>query len=669
MRNAEKQSWVKPFLACVLVVIMIAAPALIYGLSNGKLAPAFNDYESMSFLDENGEPVAQGGSYAELSKFESFEDLKDFFDVQGNSTGYSYLSLESTPPTLRQTESFWEKSIGDLTVGSYMSGGNEIAFEGDQMALAGMDSGANAPGISDDHSDTNVQVEGVDEGDIVKNDARYAYIVTKGRNVVIVDAYPVDGAKVVSTIELDGRIQEIYVSNELLIVIQNGLYVPEPSIMDMDYGYWTNNDETYVKVYDIEERDDPKMLRNVGMKGYFTTSRMIGEHLYVITEVSSYSIYNESCLPCPADEIYYFNETDTSYQFTSFLAWDLDEIDEAPKKLTILMGYSHTIYVSTQHIYVTYSDWDQQFFEDGSWESEDRTIIHKLAIEGDEVVYVANGSVPGTVLNRFSMDEYNGYFRVATTTGWMEKNQVYVLSPDLDIVGSIEDIAPGERIYSARFMGNRAYLVTFKQVDPFFVIDLSNPYNPEILGELKIPGFSNYLHPYDENHVIGIGKDTVDAGSFAWFQGVKISLFDVTDVHNPIELDKFMIIGDRGTESLALDDPHAFLFSKEKNMLVIPISLYETEDDDSSPNTYGYFTWEGAYVLDISTDGIELRGRVTHDDGQSQPDEEYSYYYYGSTTQVKRSFYIGEVLYTVSDSLLKANDLTTLEELKKIDLG
>jgi uncharacterized secreted protein with C-terminal beta-propeller domain len=216
-------------------------------------------------------------------------------------------------------------------------------------------------------------------------------------------------------------------------------------------------------------------------------------------------------------------------------------------------------------------------------------------------------------------------------------------------------------------MGKRCYLVTFEKIDPFFVIDLSNPENPAVLGELKIPGFSNYLHPYDENHVIGIGKDAVDMGDFSWFQGVKLSLFDVSDVKNPKEISTY-IVGDRGTDSLALTDPHAFLFSKDKNLIVMPILLAEIDDSaypgGAPPSTYGDYTYCGAYVFDIDTlSGINLRGRITH-----MEDGEEITYWWNAPFRVKRSFYIEDYLYTVSDNLLMASNLIDLSEISTVEL-
>ena len=298
-----------------------------------------------------------------------------------------------------------------------------------------------------------------------------------------------------------------------------------------------------------------------------------------------------------------------------------------------------------------------------------KTAIHRIEVYAGSISLKASGEVPGYILNRFSMGEYDGYFRIATTTGHVSrsdegsaKNHLYVLNMDLIITGSVNDIAPGERIYSARFLGDRGYLVTFDKVDPFFVIDLRDPTNPTILGELKIPGYSDYLHPYDENHVIGLGKETVlaESGEFAWYQGVKLSLFDVTDVNNPKELSKF-IIGDRGTYSIAQNDPHAFLFSLSKNLLVLPIYLYEHEYPETAGDSKrGEFVWDGAYVFDVSIDqGFQLKGRITHDEDQS--DAGYRYYY-GGGSSILRSFYINDVLYTVSYDRVMGHDLNTLNE-------
>jgi inhibitor of cysteine peptidase len=248
------------------------------------------------------------------------------------------------------------------------------------------------------------------------------------------------------------------------------------------------------------------------------------------------------------------------------------------------------------------------------------------------------------------------------------QNNVYILNMDLDIAGKLEDIAPGEKIHSARFMGDTFYLVTFRKVDPLFVINLSDPYSPKILGELEITGYSDYLHLYDESHVIGVGKETVAAeeGDFSWYQGVKISLFDVTDVTEPKELAKYEI-GDRGTDSPVLNDHKAFLFDREKNLLVLPVLVAKVNESQYPngvpPYTYGEIVWQGVYVFTISLEleeKIMLRGTITHIENGNV---------HNASNYVTRALLIGEVLYTISNSKIKMNSLADLSEIKELNLN
>ena len=295
-----------------------------------------------------------------------------------------------------------------------------------------------------------------------------------------------------------------------------------------------------------------------------------------------------------------------------------------------------------------------------------KTIIHKISIDEDKIEYVAKGSVPGRLLNQFSMDESGDRFRVATTTeiytqyeGTIRSNAVYVLDEQLNRVGELEEIAPEESIFSARFMGDRLYLVTFQQIDPFFVIDLSSD-TPRILGELKIPGFSNYLHPYDKEHVIGIGRDTKEMENGRVQQlGIKIALFNVADVNNPRVADE-TIIGDRSTQSEALYNHKSFFFDKTSGTLSIPISGdIESLDANSKKFAPEFSRWSGFYVFDVDkSGGFESKGTITHADEGSR--------YYGMNNA--RTFYIEDVLYTVSQEYLKMNSLESLEEINSIQL-
>jgi uncharacterized secreted protein with C-terminal beta-propeller domain len=360
---------------------------------------------------------------------------------------------------------------------------------------------------------------------------------------------------------------------------------------------------------------------------------------------------------------------DYSYIFTTIMAVNIKKDAQDPVHETLLLGTASNLYVSMNNIYITVPGQRADVYD------AEKTDVHRVSIDGGVIEYDGSGEVPGRPLNQFSMDEHQGYLRMATTTGHVSRdglptsaNHIYILDKGLDVVGQLEDLAPGEQIYSARFMGNRCYLVTFRKVDPLFVIDLKDPYKPTVLGELKITGYSDYLHPYDEDHVIGIGKEAIAAeeGDFAWYQGVKISLFDVSNVGAPKEIGKYEI-GDRGTETPILQDHKAFLFDESANLLVIPVLVAEidaTEYPYGVPlNAYGEYVWQGAYVFDISPEqGLDFRGGITHCTGADFG----QYGYYSGACSIERSLYIDDVLYTISDAKVKMNDLENLGEINEV---
>ena len=296
-----------------------------------------------------------------------------------------------------------------------------------------------------------------------------------------------------------------------------------------------------------------------------------------------------------------------------------------------------------------------------------KTIIHKISIDDEKINYITKGAVPGRLLNQFSMDENNDRFRIATTIdhhsnqGAIRSNAVYVLDEQLNIVGKLEKIAVNESIFSARFMGDRLYLVTFQQVDPFFVIDLSAD-TPKILGELKIPGFSDYLHPYDEDYIIGIGRDTKIDNNRAIPLGVKIALFNVKDVANPTVADDIIIGLDSSTFSEARYNHKAFFFDKKSGILSIPITG-KAQDLDVNPisaiSKSDFDYWAGFYIFDIDkTKGISIKGTIEHSTGGSIYD----------LGQFARTFYIDDVLYTASEGYLKMNNFNNLDKINSIKL-
>ncbi|MBA3045727.1 MAG: beta-propeller domain-containing protein [Candidatus Thermoplasmatota archaeon] len=709
----ETDKWM--VLSILIVLSLVLSP--FYFKVNSQDITFEPDELDAFFTDKENIGSGENG----LSQFSTFDEFQTYIKFQKNMTANEYSNYYGN----------------ELAQASSRPGASSAAM----MSMGGGDSAPSQSynDVSGDYSMTNIQVENVDEGDIVKNDNEYAYIVSADKSkVYIIDVFPPDEMNQVSELEFNGTINEIYANSGKLVVIGR----------ERNYnGYYSSsNNPLFVNIYDLTNKSEPELIRNENLEGNFLSSRIVGNHLYLLSYSYIDNVENESQLPAPVDDIYYIDEYSNRYSFTMIHSINFTDSAEPMNMKVIMADSSRNIYASTDNIYFTstrrmsytarqeilfklvypkvlperYSDQinDIMNSDDFRWERInkankvlvsylgnctylekrlyyqstneiqnevqnrlnlhfERTIINRISIDNGQIEYQAAGHVPGHLLNRYSMDEYEGHFRLATTTGRVSRsggrnsiNHVSVLDMDLIIKGSINDIAPGEEIFSARFIGKRGYIVTFEKVDPFFVIDLSVPTNPIVAGELKIPGFSNYLHPVGENHVLGVGKDAIDMGDFSYYQGVKLSLFDVTDMNNPVEQDTY-IIGDRGTETTVFNDPHALLFSLERNMLVIPIDLAEIDyskyDSPPPPSAYGQITWRGAYVFNISVeDGFTLDGKIQHDIIESGSNTNYYSSYYNN--RIQRTFYMDNYLYSVSSYQLHCNNLDTLVNIDKVTL-
>ncbi len=542
------------------------------------------------------------------------------------------------------------------------------------------------------------------------------------------------------------RPREMFVAdNKLTVIGQSANYYEvqpliepaEPGLIEpMIMPYYRGN-QTKVYIYDISNRSNPEQLRHVRFEGTYTTSRRIGDNMYLIMNTHPNvwamddTFRGEDMIPQLVDgenapepmvgcsDIRYF----PGYGMPRYLVVASIPLDDPDGKIDrdVFLGSSENVYSSQTHLYVASSRVNYDRYSDWDW-SHDRTKtnIYRFSLDDGNVEFKAKGEVPGRILNQFSMDAYKDYFRIATTIGnsWSSTNpstnNVYVLNQEMETVGSLEDLAPGERIYSTRFMGDRLYMVTFKQVDPLFVIDLKTPTNPRVLGKLKIPGYSDYLHPYDEKHIIGIGKDTdeTEKGGVL-MQGMKLALFDVSDVANPIQ--KFTeTIGDRGTDSELLRNHKALLFDKNKELLAFPIRIQKkvtpeelectkytysscpnlcykrcipsecttntegyaecTDDCDglgscTAPSYDRYETeFSGAIVYNLNlTSGFTEKGRISHysaEDilkmGDSWP--------YNWEKQIQRIVYIGDYLYTISQDMVKSSTMDDAEEVSSITI-
>ncbi|MDD5041502.1 MAG: beta-propeller domain-containing protein [Candidatus Peribacteraceae bacterium] len=541
---------------------------------------------------------------------------------------------------------------------------------------------------SGDYSRTNVQVAGVDEADIVKTDGTYLYAVQDDL-IRIIRAEPASAMEVVSMIDLQDSSftpSELYLDGDRLVVT-GSVWKEQPygimqKVMPGLYPYPSSRQRTQVRLYDVSDRANPKLSRELEFDGSLVSSRRIGDRMYLVMNqgfhwVGPMPLYRETdVLPSYQDSALGDGDRPVSkcadvtilphVPQPEYLIVAVVPLANATAEVQkeVIVGSAQNLYVSPENLYVAATEWSY-FWRDGTGSSAEQTHLYRFALTSDGVTFKAKGTVPGHVLNQFSMDEHGQTFRVATTEGqtWESANpsssNLFVLNLDLEQAGSITDIAPGEQIYSVRFMGDRTYMVTFKNTDPFFVIDTSDPRNPRIIGKLKIPGYSNYLHPYDENHILGFGKEAEDSkeGNFAWYQGMKVALFDVTDPGNPVEMSK-VVIGDRGTQSPLLNNHKALLFDRSRNLLAFPVSVAKISDAAKQQGSwdfpsYGDTVFQGAYVYNVDLQsGLTLRGTVTHY-GEDDVLKAGSYLY---GKDIERIVRIGDALLTVGQDRVVSSD-------------
>ena len=517
----------------------------------------------------------------------------------------------------------------------------------------------------DDYSKTNVQVDDVDEADIVKTDGKNIYFV-KENMVYVVSA---EDLKIIGKIAFDKDDndfvpKEIYIKDSKLVVLgisyifdDEADEADEADDYDYDsysyYSYYNNKTLTEVVVMDISDISKPKEERRVSLDGTYSNSRMIGDNIYFISNRYVYyyddmkdkdllpeyrdSVKGNKYVSIPAEDIAYFGGT-RNYSYMIVAGFNINDKEEA--SIETIFGASDTVYSSTDNLYVV----QEKYTTSGTTKS----IIYRFEYDGPKITLKAKGKVKGYLNNQFSMDEYEGNLRVATTSnvGGINKNQVYVLDKDLVQIGAVRNMAIDEKIYSVRFIGKVGYVVTFKQIDPLFVIDLSDPTNPEIKGELKIPGYSSYLHPYDENHIIGIGYNTKEnewGGTIN--QGLKMSMFDISDLENPKEV--FNIdIGDQFTNSEITSNHKALFYNKDKNLIGFPIK-YRSSDYKETNSGFTIFK------IDLEK-GFEKYGDILEAKGW--------------TERPQRAIYIKDMLYTVYTNNIFSYDLNTLKNVSSIEL-
>ncbi len=617
------------------------------------------------------------------SRYEELYQVLSEKRKNGNRNDYYYL----TDGAFDMAVAVPEVSIEAET----MAAATEAVMEAPTMEAPMEKDEASVSNAAGDYSGTNVQVTGIDEGDIVKTDGKYIYVLKNNRELVILSAdgektkvlssftvekaennsnkYPED-ADVVVYEEQFGTAQELYIYEGFLSVIVS---VNEHHIMKAP-GQYTQENKSYTLIvrYDVRDPEDPLVASIMGQDGNYVNSRMTDGEIFLITryylndindikedDYETYipRLYDNKAVTLVRPDCIVYPEDFRQSAYTVIGRYHAMDGDRSEIKTVV--GAGESLYMSpsamylaeTEYYHETSEPYTQGVYTVTDHNSGTRTNFIKVSVE-DRMETTAVGSVPGGLLNQFSMDEYDGTLRVVTTvqdnsyqvyvdeelgftnyrySDSRQTNALWVLDEHLDLVGSITGLAENERVYSVRFSGEVGYFVTFRQVDPLFAVDLSDPANPVITSELKIPGFSNYLHPYETGLLLGIGQDADE--NTGRTGGLKLSMFDVSDPYDVIERDKLIL---KDSYSEAQYNHKAILVSAKKDLIGFPVAHGYV--------IYGYNKVGGFYE----------RNRITFDDWK----------WSGGNI---RGLYVDDEVYIVSGDRTVVFDLTTFDILARVN--
>ncbi|MFN0137197.1 MAG: beta-propeller domain-containing protein [Phycisphaerae bacterium] len=640
--------------------------------------------------DDDTGKIAGSGT---LKRFASPDDLVNYFRTR---------VADQVEPNTRN--SFWMFA-------------DDVVFAPSATAGSGIeaaDAGGSAP-PTDSVSQTNTQEADVDESDIVKTDGQNIFIA-RGEKLSIVRGAPRAEMALLSEIDFDAPVSEMYLTDSRVIMLAQSYGDPMPyyggrggaAIDIMIWPPYYRSAKTVLFQVDVSNPASPTIEKRVELDGSVISSRVTDGRLFLVmtivpeippaptrSEIANISL--DDIMPQiegpngPRDLIpwqsWYFPDPENGWYTTAVVSLDVTDVEKVISSAAV-MASAGTVYASTEAIYVS----DTDYTTDGVY--RETTLIHKFAIGDDGgATYVASGSVDGRLLNQFSLDEHDGKLRVAThiptpfrlepapaasddsvssdgstatvstaqdLTPPPPSNAVFVLGEadgKLNVVGSITGIAPNERIYSARFMGDYGFLVTFRQIDPLFTMDLSDATAPKIVGELKIPGFSDYLHPAGDGLLIGLGRSvtTTEWGGVVPDR-LQLSLFDVSDLTNPTVIQQ-LEIGGQWSFSPANSNHKAFTFLPDRNLLAFPATMTNA----SVRFDYNYEQRTALIVYDVSPSGFTWRGELEFLGDQ--------YYYGGGET---RGVIINDDIYAVDTTGIRAatlGDFVATTDLELPDLG
>ena len=616
-------------------VVVVAVCALVGGnslTSDNNVEHQLHDKVSTQpFMNQVLPPVADNKPTADakLSQVESREELVEYFKENYAENG-NYLAYNFGIAT-------------DDAMDMNAATGVTAAPSADGTVSESTNSSSDLKG----HAETNTQVKGVDEGDIIKTDSRYIYFLgsdTGGSNkkLRIIDTETMQAVFDSYIYDENGDIlwvSDIYVSGDTLVAVctMKNTY----DAYSRAYGYYASSGTTIAMSYDITDRSEPKLIRSNTQDGSYRSSRMVGNILYT---VSQYYVQAESeeaienvCIPkvggaeIGCDCIFLPENAGESYILLT--AIDVTAKDGKVGAVAVL-GNTGNYYCSEDTFYVVAENYN---YKDDSVEVREKSVINSFSLDGINIAFKATGRVKGRIVNQYSLDQYEGNLRIATTyiNNETSKNvsSLYILNKDLDIIGTLEDLANNEQIKSVRYMGKEAYIVTFRNTDPLFAIDLSDPKAPAVKGELKIPGYSAYLHPIGDNLLIGIGYEGDSQN--ADFNSVKISLFDISDPKNLKELDKLVYLN---ASTAVRDNPKALLYKADESIIGIPVNTYDDKTEE-----YLF------YLIQVKDNKLTLKHKLLHTSG-----------YYVGVNQF-RGTYIGDDFFTVSDYIVRKFDFGTGE--------
>ena len=590
--------WSKGLVAASVLLVC----GMVYGISRNA--------EETSTVPEEASEVTEGAAVDEAKGFVTASEYEDI---------YAYV------------DAYWEEvekqnrgiAIADL--------GFKEAVEEAAVADSAVTTGAapmeKSSGAS--HSETNVRQEGVDEADVVKTDGEYIYALQDAGDTIVIISAEKGSMNHVGTIETeeDVYIREFYITGDKLVYVASRYAEDYDAVMPRAKTAFSTEFVTAV-TYDISDAAKPVEIGRMSQSGTYSGSRMTGGYLYLFSESYMNGAGNaaepETYVPTVNEEVLradsiFLPITSDAYIYEILTSVSLEEPSEVYDSKAVFTKGGQ-VYVSNENIYWYETEW----IDDAS------TTIRKLSYKDGNIEAVAAETIGGYINDSFSIDEYEGYLRVVTTEG--DINNVFVLDEELEVAGEITDLAKDERVYSARFMGETGYFVTFRETDPLFSVDFSDPENPEIIGELKIPGFSEYLHLYEEGKLLGIGMDADEETGVTG--GVELSMFDISDPTDVKEQDTYIMENVYSAD--VFWDYKAVLIDSGKD--IIGFSAYSDEEN------YYVFSYD------------DSKGFVKEMEEQVN----------GNGYQSTRGLYIEDILYVVKGNIIESYNMLGYEKIDDI---